>query len=150
MLKSTTAFKLYDYRPFGPNNQFVPYDFVRRTTPRNIQIDMSPTPGDTLRITYTAPFTVLVNTTDVSDVSDELYMGPIWYALSTILEKKEARRARFDSYQVARGENANPPGTQAQTADDFLVRYKELVTGAMRPFRMRSRRSVRAWELMAR
>ena len=145
--KAQTRIHWYEYRPFGANQVYTPYEFARRTTPRDVHIDGDPSPGDSLKLIYSAPFTVLNVGTDVTDVPDEFYMLPVWYALSVVMEKKEARRVRFDQYATMQNANAVPAGTQAQTAEDYLRRYQEMITeNAMRPLTMSSRKRLRSWQ----
>ena len=151
LVKAQTRIHWYEYRPYGSNQLYTPYDYARRTTPRNVHIDGDPAPSDSLKIVYSAPFTVLVNTTDVTDVPDEFYMLPVWYALSVLMEKKEAKRARFDQYAAMQNTQAVPPGTQAQTAEDYLKRYYDtLQTNAMRPLTIKSRKRLRSWQFAQR
>jgi hypothetical protein len=136
-----------EYRPFGALQQFVPNEYFRRFD-RNLRIDLDLLPSSTLRLVYSTGFTVLVATTDVSDVPDDFYMLPVWYALSVLMEKKEAKRVRFDQYSTMANQNATPVGTQAQTAEDYLKRYYEtLRTNGMRPLNLRSRRQLRPWQI---
>ena len=146
IVRMQTRVHYAEYHPYGTNNAFVPFYDFSRTTLRDLHIDKSPTPNDAIRLTYSAPFTPLVNLTDVSNVPDELYMAPVWYALSTILEKKEAKRARYDQYSTMMNANAVPVGTQALTSEDFLMRYRGIMDGAMPPMRMTQRRHRQAWE----
>ncbi len=146
LLKAQTRIHFYEYHPYGQNQVYTPYEFCRRTTPNMLHIDGDPMPNDTMRIVYTAPCSTLANLSDVSNVPDEYYMLPIWFALSVLMEKKEARRSRYDGYTAMQGTNAVPPGTQAQTAEDYLMRYRELIqTSGMRPFPIRTRRQARSW-----
>jgi hypothetical protein len=144
--KAQTRIHVAEYHPFGPNQPYTPFYAFGRTTPRGLHIDGDPTPNDTLRLLYTGPFTVLVATTDVTDVPDELYMAPVWYALSVLMDKKEAKRVRSDGYNVMQNANAVPPGQQAQTAEDFLARYHELMDGGMRPLKMSQRKRIQSWQ----
>jgi hypothetical protein len=144
--KPQTRIHFAEYHPYGANRPWHPYHSFGRTTLRNFHIDGDPTPNDAIRLTYTAPFTPIVLSTDTVDVPDELYMAPVWYALSTLMEKKEARRARADGYNVMSNANANPPGTQAQTAEDYFRRYLAVMDGAMRPMRMTQRRRMSGWQ----
>lgn len=154
LVKAQTRIHFAEYRPYGANQVFTPYENFRRTTPRNIQIDMDPAPNDTLRLTYSCPFTPFTDYTNlsaISDVPDEFFELPEWYALATLMDKKEARRSRYDGYSVMQNTNAVPVGTQAQTAEDYLARfYDALSRRSMRPLRMSSRRMMRHWQMEAR
>ena len=145
--KAQSRIHFGDYRPFGANQIYTPYEFFRRNSVSMLALDMDPGPADALRLTYTSPFTPLVLITDVTDVPDEFFMMPVWYALSVLMEKKEARRARSDTLATMQNANATPPGTQAQTAEDYLARYHDtLQQNAMRPMRISARRQLRAWQ----
>ena len=146
LVKSQTRIHTAEYRRFGQYQQFTPFYNFWRTTFTGFHLDSEPMPNDTIRLLYSAPFTVLVGPTDVCDVPDELINAPVWYCLSTLMDKKEARRARSDGFAVTQDANANPPGLQAQTAEDYFQRYIRVMDGAMRPLPMTQRRRRRAWE----
>ncbi len=145
MVKPQTRIHYAEYHPFGANRPWHPFTAFGRTTLRNIHFDTDPTPNDAVRLTCSGPLTPLVQTTDVTDVPDELIEAPKWYALSTLMEKKEARRARSDGYNVMQNSNANPPGTQAQTAEDYWQRYLAVMDNPMPPMRMQQRSRMKAW-----
>ncbi len=144
--KSQTRIHFAEYHPYGSNQYYTPFYNFGRTTPTGFHLDGDPTPNDTIRLVYSAPFTPLVNPTDVCAVPDEIINAPVWYALSVLMDKKEGRRARSDGYSVMQNSNANPPGTQAQTAEDYWQRYLAVMDDAMRPMRMTQRRRVRSFE----
>jgi hypothetical protein len=137
--------------PFGTNQTFQPMEFFHRTTTNIIHIDFSIVPFSVIKFVYAGPPKLLAVGSDVADVPDAYYMLPVWYALSTLMEKKEAPRSRYDQYAAMQNTQAVPPGTQSQTADDFLRRfYDTLSTNAMRPMRMRARRELRTWQFYQR
>lgn len=136
-----------EWRVYGSNQVFVPYSGFRRTTRRNLQIDRSPGANDTLRLTCSGPFKTLENVGDATDVPSDFLDLPVWYALGTLLAKKEGPRARSDSYAVQQNENANRPGTQAQAGNDHLRMYSAFLRdNAMRPLAMKQRTQARPWE----
>jgi hypothetical protein len=146
IVKAQTKVNYGEYHRYGANQAFFPFYNFTRTTLRNFHIDGDPTPSDAIKLTYSAPFPALVNMSDTSTVPDELFMAPVWFALSVLLEKKEAKRVRYDQYSAMQNANAIPPGTQPQTAADFLMRYKDLMDGGMRPQPMKQRRRRQSWQ----
>jgi hypothetical protein len=133
--------------PFGANQIFTPLENFHRTTFNVIHFDLPMVPNSVVKLVYAGPPKLLVNVSDVSDVPDTFYDLPVWYALSVLMEKKEAPRSRFDAMASMQNTQAVPPGTQAQTAEDFLRRfYDTLAKNAMRPMRKRARRELRSYQ----
>lgn len=148
IVKAQTRIHWADYRRYGADQMYTPYEYFYRTKQNWLHIDVSPAPNDVLRMTYSTSFTKLVNLDDETDVPEEFIDLPVWYALSTMLVKKEAPRARSDSYATMQNENANRPGTQAAASDDFLMRFREFLgDNAMRPLPIQQRRRLRDWQV---
>lgn len=137
--------------PFGSNQTFQPMEFFHRTTTNIVHIDFSIVPFSVIKFVYAGAPKLLTLGSDTADVPDAFYQLPIWYALSTLMEKKEGPRSRYDMMSAMQNTQAVPPGTQSQTADDYLRRYYDtLSTNAMRPMRMRARRELRTWQFYQR
>lgn len=68
-------------------------------------------PAARLRVTGWGPFLTL------ADLPPDLYHLPIWYALSVLLPKKEAKRIREDTSVPLTQEGGQAPGLQVQTGD---------------------------------
>src|SRR3990167_7303185 len=147
IIRAQSRIHYADYRRYGSNQVYTPFELFGRTTVRNIHLDVDPAPNDTLRLACTGPFKKLENLDDETDVPEDFIDLPVWYALGTMLGKKEGPRARSDSYAVEQNENANPPGTQAKAGADHMAMFHEFLRdNAMRPMRMSQRRRLRDWE----
>ena len=131
----------------GSLQVYVPYETFRRTTNRYIHIDSNPADNDTLRLACSGPFKTLENGDDVTDVPEDYIDLPVWYALGTLLGKKEGPRSRSDSYATMQNENANPPGTQARASVDHLQMFHDFLRdNTMAPMARSQRRELRPYE----
>jgi hypothetical protein len=121
--KLLTTWKL----PFGtPDQRWVPY-FKRREDWRAghpyLHIFDMPGVGDTIRIEVMYGFTPFSLASDNVDVPDFLQELMVLWACSSLALKTEPQRGRLDTANVQQANFANPPGTMAQTAEDFQRKY---------------------------
>lgn len=111
--------------PLGSSDQW--YRPFRRWWPQGetgIHLWDLPGVGDTLRIEAMYAFQPLYLPTDPTDIPDTLIDMVTDYATSTLALKQEPLRGRIDTAAIAQSTFANPPGTMAQTSDDFVARMQ--------------------------
>jgi hypothetical protein len=82
--------------------------------------------GDVLRLDLMFAFTPITAATDVVDIPDRLQELAVLWACSTLALKMEPQRGRLDTANVQQSNFANPPGTMAQTAEDFRAKFWEM------------------------
>lgn len=82
--------------------------------------------GYTLYFELAYAFTPLVNAADVTDIPDVAQSLVTEWAVAALALKQEPVRGRMDTVNVAQGQYANPPGTMAQTSEDFARRVREM------------------------
>lgn len=82
--------------------------------------------GYTLNFEIAYAFTPLANASDVTDIPELAQSLVTEWATSILALKKEPQRGTIDTYNVTQGPFANPPGTMAQTSDDFARRVREI------------------------
>lgn len=82
--------------------------------------------GDLLRLDVMYAFTPIADATTVTDLPDRLQELATLWACSTLALKMEPQRGRLDTANVMQANFANPPGTMAQTAEDFRSKFWEM------------------------
>ncbi|HEV8670953.1 MAG TPA: hypothetical protein VGS01_09495 [Candidatus Limnocylindria bacterium] len=82
--------------------------------------------GDQLRLDVMYAFSPIVDATTVVDVPDRLQELVTLWACSTLSLKTEPQRGRLDTANVQQANFANPPGTMAQTAEDFQKKFWDM------------------------
>jgi len=82
--------------------------------------------GDVLRLDVMFAFTPIADASTVVDVPDRLTELCTLWACSTLALKMEPQRGRLDTANVQQSNFANPPGTMAQTAEDFRAKFWEM------------------------
>jgi len=82
--------------------------------------------GDILRLNVMYGFTPLVLAADVTDIPDRLQPLVVLWACSALALKMEPQRARLDTANTQQSMSANPPGTMAQTAEDFQKKFWDM------------------------
>ncbi len=82
--------------------------------------------GDVLRLDIMYAFSPIVDAASSVDVPDRLTELCTLWACSTLALKMEPQRGRLDTANVQQSNFANPPGTMAQTAEDFRAKFWEM------------------------
>jgi hypothetical protein len=82
--------------------------------------------NDTFKIECIHDFAPLFDPTQTTDIPDKCYDLVVLWALSSLALKQEPIRARIDSAAVLQSSYANPPGTMAQTSEDFRTKFWDL------------------------
>jgi hypothetical protein len=113
------------YLPQGNNDQaYVPFRNFWQEGEKSIHLwEMLPA-GYILRIEVAFAFKPLAQSTDVTDVPELAQSVMTDWAISTLALKQEPMRGRIDTANVMQANYANPPGTMAQTAEDFAARVR--------------------------
>lgn len=108
--------------PFIPTEPFLPLKGgFSRVGLNQIHIPRSQSysPVARLRITGWGPYLAL------GDLEPQLYHLPIWYALSVLLPKQEAKRIREDTMVPLTQEGGQQPGLLTQTGDYYAKRFEQ-------------------------
>jgi hypothetical protein len=79
--------------------------------------------GDVVRVEIMYGFTPFALASDSVDIPDFLQELAVLWACSSLALKTEPQRGRLDTANVMQSNFANPPGTMAQTAEDFQRKY---------------------------
>jgi hypothetical protein len=79
--------------------------------------------GDVVRVEAIYGFTPFALASDNVDIPDFLQELAVLWACSSLALKTEPQRGRLDTANVQQANLANPPGTMAQTAEDFQRKY---------------------------
>ncbi len=99
--------------------RYRPISFWRRTADNTIMIQGSQaySPGASIRVQYTAPYS------SVGELEAQVAELPVLYAKGVLLGGKEAPRSNSDIAAVTAGANANPNGTQRDAGAIYLNQF---------------------------
>jgi len=108
-----------------------------------VHMTKEPTASDVVKLVYSTSPTPPTAVGTTIDVPDPYYHLPKWFALGTLVGKKEIQRDMSDTYTVMQNQNAVPPRMQTVLKQDYFADYyRELKERPMQPMRRSIRKGL--------